>query len=482
MSEIKVNKITPRVACGTTQLGDSGDTFTVASGATIQNLGTATGFGGTGVVSWDTASIKTTGFTAVTGTGYFCNTTGGIFTVTLPLSPAAGAVVGVADYAQTFDTNNLTLGRNSSNIGGVALDSVISTEGIAVTLVYVDGTKGWIVTDSGNQSDAPLPTYVAATGGCITTCGNFKMHTFLSPNTFTVCCAGNGAGSNTVDYLVVAGGGGGGGNLSGGGGGGGFRFTATTYCAPVATDPRAGPAAITVNATGYPIQVGGGGGGVIGCVDTKGTKGSDSIFDSITSTGGGGGGSGNSPRPSNLGDPGGSGGGPTGYVISTCTGAGNTPVVSPSQGFPGGIMSPTGGGPGYAAAGGGGAGVAGTNGASSGAAGPGGDGLQINTCGTDYYYSGGGGGGSYNASPKGGDGGNGGGGGGNACTPASASPGGPGRNTGGAGGPTPGVGAVAGGAGGLNTGGGGGGSAHCGGAAPGGAGGSGIVIIRYRYQ
>ena len=135
MSEIKVNKITPRVACGTTQLGDSGDTFTVpsgatvtvASGATISNLGTATGFGGTGVVSWDT-TVKTTGFTAVTGTGYFCNTTGGGFTVTLPLSPSAGDVIGVADYAQTFDTDNLTLGRNGSNIAGAASDSILSTE------------------------------------------------------------------------------------------------------------------------------------------------------------------------------------------------------------------------------------------------------------------------------------------------------------------------------------------------------------------
>jgi hypothetical protein len=141
MSEVTVNKITPRVACGTTQLGDSGDTFTIPSGATITNLGTATGFGGTGVVSWDTGSIKTTGFTAVTGTGYFCNTTGGAFTVTLPLSPSAGDVVGVADYAKTFDTDNLTLGRNSENIGGLAVDSVISTEGVAVTLAYVDSTK-----------------------------------------------------------------------------------------------------------------------------------------------------------------------------------------------------------------------------------------------------------------------------------------------------------------------------------------------------
>ena len=110
MSEIKVNKITPRVACGTTQLGDSGDTFTIPSGATIQNLGTATGFGGTGVVSWETSSIKTTGLLQpLPAQDIFVNTTGGAFTVTLPLSPSAGDVVGVADYAQTFDTNTCNI-------------------------------------------------------------------------------------------------------------------------------------------------------------------------------------------------------------------------------------------------------------------------------------------------------------------------------------------------------------------------------------
>ena len=177
MSEIKVNKITPRVACGTTQLGDSGDTITIPSGATIQNLGTATGFGGTGVVSWDTTSIKTAGFTAVTGTGYFCDTTGGGFTVTLPLSPSAGDVVGVADYAQTFDTGTLQLGRNSEKINGAADDAYLGTEGLAVTIVYVDSTKGWITTDSGLASDAEGPTFVAASGGCITTvCTNYKVH------------------------------------------------------------------------------------------------------------------------------------------------------------------------------------------------------------------------------------------------------------------------------------------------------------------
>jgi hypothetical protein len=101
MSEIKVNKISPRTNCGTVTLGDSGDTFTIPSGATITNAGTASGFGATGEISWDT-TVKTTGtFTATAGVGYFCNTSGGTITVNLPAG-AAGSSVAMADYAGTW--------------------------------------------------------------------------------------------------------------------------------------------------------------------------------------------------------------------------------------------------------------------------------------------------------------------------------------------------------------------------------------------
>ena len=458
MSEIKVNKITPRTACGTTTLGDSGDTFTVPSGATIQNLGTATGFGGTGVVSWETGSIKTSGFTAVTGTGYFCNTTGGIFTVTLPLSPAAGAVVGVSDYAQTFDTNNLTLGRNSSNIGGEALDAELSTQGIAVTLVYVDATKGWIVTDSGLQSEVAAPLFLAATGGCITTCGNFKMHTFTGPNTFVVTCAGNCAGSNTVDYMVIAGGGGGGGHQGGAGGGaGGYRESPGTASGSYTVSPlgAAPAAALPVTATPYAIQVGGGGaGGISGnpCATQRGQNGGNSIFSTITSTAGGGGGAHSNPNP---GQTGGSGGG-SGGRFGVAGGIGNTPPTSPAQGTPGGdaAPSPT---PGANDAGGGGGGatVAAANAADCvGSDGGAGATTSINAVAT--ARAGGGGGGNEGPNYSAGGTGNPGGTGGQGCDTAA-------------------------GAGTINKGGGGGGSGTN---APGtgGAGGSGIVVIRYKYQ
>ena len=219
MSEIKVNKISPRSGTGV-QLGDSGDTFTIPAGATITNSGTAVNFGATGSASWVTSSIKTSTFTATAGEGYFCNTTAGAFTVNLPAG-SAGAVVAVKDYAQTFNTNALTVAPNGSDkIGSSTDDVVLNDVGIAVTLVFVDSTQGWLVTDSGLQSEAQVAKFITASGGTETTSGNFKIHTFTAPGTFTVSCAGNSAGSSSVDYLVVAGGGSGGTRYSGGGGAG----------------------------------------------------------------------------------------------------------------------------------------------------------------------------------------------------------------------------------------------------------------------
>jgi len=106
-----------------------------------------------GVLSWaeleagGTAwqAVKTTGFTAVAGQGYFCNTTGGAFTLTLPSSPTIGDEVTFVDYAGTFDSDNLTIGRNSEKINGSAADLTVATERAANTLVYTDGTQGWLL-------------------------------------------------------------------------------------------------------------------------------------------------------------------------------------------------------------------------------------------------------------------------------------------------------------------------------------------------
>ncbi len=260
MSEIKVNKISPR--SGTTvTLGDSGDTFTIPSGATINNQGTATNFGATGAASW-TTTVKTnsdSGFTATAGEGYFLNTTAGTISVNLPAG-SAGAVVAFKDYAKTWDTNAVTLVQNGSDkIGGSTVNATLNTEGSAVTLVFIDSTQGWLVTDDGLQSSASTAQYVAATGGTILTVGDFKTHVFTGAGTFCVSSAGNAAGSNSVDYLVVAGGGGGGGYGGSGGGGGGFRLSNSTCMPGPETSPLATPSGLPVTATGYPVAVGAGG-------------------------------------------------------------------------------------------------------------------------------------------------------------------------------------------------------------------------------
>ena len=103
MSTIKVNKIEKRSG-STLTLGGPGTAVTLACGAT------QTGFGRTGTVDWCTTA-KTSPFTAVSGDGFFINTTGGAITVTLPSSPSAGDIVAFKDYAGTWDSNNVTVGR-----------------------------------------------------------------------------------------------------------------------------------------------------------------------------------------------------------------------------------------------------------------------------------------------------------------------------------------------------------------------------------
>jgi len=424
--------------CGTTiTLGASGDSIALASGAS------QSGFGRAGSVNWQTA-IKTSGFTAVSGEGYFCNTTSGGFTVTLPSSPSAGDIVAVSDYANTFDTGSCTLGRNSSNIEGAASDLVINKEGAAITVVYADSTKGWIVVNSGNSTDGVLvPAYITATGGTITCTGDYKIHTFTGPGTFEVTCKGNSAGAETLEYLVMAGGGAGGSSANGsnyrgggGGGGGGYRESSGTTAGSYTVSPLgACVSAITASNAAYPITVGAGGTGGA----NANNPGSTSVFSTITSAGGGGGGrDSGTPVPSTYGGSG--GGAAAGYEGTREKGLGNQPPVSPPQGTDGGgPAGPGGDAPGAnSGSGGGGATVAGVK-ASNSSGGSGGTGATSNITNSPTVRSAGGGGGNESSNTTG----------------PSAS---------------------------ANTGGGGGGANGGPSDTGGGNGGSGIVIIRYRFQ
>ena len=426
-------------------LGRCGGTVALASGAT------QTGFGRTGTVDWQTA-IKTGDFTAVSGEGYFVNTTSGAITMTLPASPSAGDIVSVKDYAYKFATNNLTVNRNGSPIGGGTDIStqIYQTDGDFLTFIYADATKGWLLTNDSANTDNTGASYIIASGGTVTCCGDYKIHTFTSPGTFCVSCAGNAAGNNQVEYLVVAGGGGGSGGSSNtrapGGGAGGFRF-ASPSISPLTypAKPLAG-STITVPASAIPITVGAGGAGSPG-----GNPGSNSIFSSIISTGGG----------STDCQPGGSGAGAPGPNGAINTGSGNQPPVSPSQGKDGANTYDSGGAAQYGGAGGG-ALANGSTGPGAPAGGVGGGlptafGSNGEPSGSYRYYAGGAGGGGE-AIGGASNGGLGGGGNGGGCSPSTPSTAGT-ANTGGGGG-------------------GGGSPSHVSGS----SGGSGIVVIRYKFQ
>jgi hypothetical protein len=95
--------------------------------------------------SWQ--AVKTTGFTAVAGEGYFCDTTLAAFTATLPAG-TLGDEISFIDYAGTFDTYNLTIAPNGAEkIQGSAASLTVSVERAGLTLVYTDGTQGWLLKD-----------------------------------------------------------------------------------------------------------------------------------------------------------------------------------------------------------------------------------------------------------------------------------------------------------------------------------------------
>ena len=444
--------------CGTTiTLGASGDSIALASGAS------QTGFGRTGTVDWQTGSIKTATFTAANGEGYFANTSGGAFTMNLPAG-TAGNIVSVVDYTNTFNNNNLTIAANGSQkIGGVQATTTLSTQGQSVTFVYVDDTEGWKnVQDSTSNVTGAVPFMAATVSGACNTlvtapcCANVKIATFTGPGTFCVSQIAIGPTAptnNIVSYMVVAGGGGGGRAAGGGGGAGGFR-EGKSPVTPYTASPLNAPTGLEITSAGPISVIVGGGGPAPANPPNDGGQGSNSVFSTITSAGGGyGGGRGLE------GNPGGSGGGwgaDSGHY--DFSGTGNTPPTSPPQGQPGG--GPTSPGPSpvpsgvCAGVGGGGATATGSPWPGTRGQGTnGGAGASSSITASSVARSGGGGGaGCSNGPNTGGSGGTGGGGpGGNSSTNGTAGT--------------------------INTGGGGGGSRLCGA-----AGGSGIVIIRYKFQ
>jgi hypothetical protein len=302
-----------------------------------------------------------------------------------------------------------------------------------------------------------------ASGGVTSIVGEYKIHRFNSSGTFTLSSSLR-SGSIEVEYLIVAGGGGGGMDMGGGGGGGG-TLIGNTILTPGS----------------YTITVGGGGtgapaGGTSGQPSSHqftipATSGGNSSFNGLTAIGGGFGGSSyRGYTPGITGGNGGSGGGASGYNDNAGTFNGGSGTSG--QGFRGGNSTAA-----YYSGGGGGSSSAGVDSTNR----PdGGTGRLVGILGKPLYFGGGGGGASYSLS-TGGHGGLGGGGGGALGT----APGGTGGlewGQAGGGGSSGTWANTPGGNGGTNTGGGGGGGSHYNANNKGGNGGSGIVIIRYKYR
>ena len=130
---------------------------------TVSGTGVAIPVGSTNLLYSDGTNIslglRTKGYvtpgatyTTVNGDQVLVDTSGsGIgapVTINLPASPSVGDEVHFIDSGNNLASNNLTIGRNGSNILGSASDLVVSTNTAAFTLVYVNATRGWAYKDN----------------------------------------------------------------------------------------------------------------------------------------------------------------------------------------------------------------------------------------------------------------------------------------------------------------------------------------------
>ena len=333
-----------------------------------------------------------------------------------------GSAMPAIDGSNLTGISSFTKNANdpATNTNGTLGDIWANTTSGELYVLTDATTNANVWTNVGDGTGEQPFSYTVATGGTITTDGNFKVHTFNASGTFEVTTAGT---TPQVEYLVIAGGGGGAAQTNDQGAGGGAGGYRNSYSSESSGGGGSSETELTVTATTYTVTVGAGGG--------TGSGGGDSTFSSITSVGGGAAGAYNT-----VGGTGGSGAGGSANQVG---GAGTA-----NQGFAGGTgqsSDATG-----RAGGGGGAGAVGVNGP----VGTGGAGLSSSITGSVVTRAGGGGGADWNlaGSASGGTGG-GGSGGGNG---------------------------IVGGAGTVNTGSGGGGHGTSN------TGGSGVVIIRYQFQ
>ncbi len=129
--------LTVKTVSGTGVLVPAGSTVQLYSDGTNINSGLLTkGY-----------YTTTSAYTAVNNDQVIVDTSGGVVTLTLPASPSVGNEVTIIDGKGSFNTNNLTVNRNGSNINGAASNLTVSTNGTAFTLVYLNATRGWAYKD-----------------------------------------------------------------------------------------------------------------------------------------------------------------------------------------------------------------------------------------------------------------------------------------------------------------------------------------------
>jgi len=63
--------------------------------------------------------------------------------LTFPPTPSIGDRVAFLDVGDDFEGNNLTLGRNGSNIIGLAQDMTVDVTGASFLFVYISAAEGW---------------------------------------------------------------------------------------------------------------------------------------------------------------------------------------------------------------------------------------------------------------------------------------------------------------------------------------------------
>jgi hypothetical protein len=159
--------------------------------------------------------FTTTAVTATDKQGVLADTSGGSFTVTLPATPSTGAQVIVADAGANWGTNNLTVGRNGSTIGGLAENLICDITGASVQFVYdgstwevyaqIGGNGGTVVTLDGvqtltNKTFGNSTTFSAGTvsAPAITTSGDTNTGIFF-PAADTIAFAEGGVEAMRLD-------------------------------------------------------------------------------------------------------------------------------------------------------------------------------------------------------------------------------------------------------------------------------------------